>query len=135
MTTTINASPTNGIVQTADGSGVMKLQSNGVTTNALAWVNFNGTPATPTIRSAYNVGSITKNSTGSFTVNFTNTLTDANYSVQTMTGDFLSGLNTYNKVGGTNGLYTTSSVSLTCWYQPSTAYKDPEYAFVAIFGN
>ena len=100
-----------------------------------AWVNFNGTPATPTIRSAYNVGSITKNSTGSFTVNFTNTLTDANYSVQTMTGDFLSGLNTYNKVGGTNGLYTTSSVSLTCWYQPSTAYKDPEYAFVAIFGN
>jgi hypothetical protein len=43
MVSIVNASPTNGIVQTADGSGVMKLQSNGVTTNALAWVNFNGT--------------------------------------------------------------------------------------------
>lgn len=79
MTTTINASPANGIVQTADGSGVMKLQSNGVTTNALAWVNFDGTPATPTIRASYNIGSVTKVNTGNYTVNFTTALSDANY--------------------------------------------------------
>lgn len=79
MTSIINASPTNGIVQTADGSGVMKLQSNGVTTNALAWVNFNGT-GTVAIRSSYNVSSITDNGTGDYTVNFTTALSDANYS-------------------------------------------------------
>ena len=77
MTTIINASPSNGIVQTADGSGVMKLQSNGVTTNALAWVYFNGT--TGAVTAAYNVGSVTRNSTGTYTLNFTNTLSDANY--------------------------------------------------------
>lgn len=79
MTTTINASPTNGLVQTADGSGVVKLQSNGVTTNALAWVNFNGT-GTVAIRSSYNVSSITDNGTGDYTVNFATALADANYS-------------------------------------------------------
>jgi hypothetical protein len=78
MTTTINASPSNGIVQTADGSGVLKVQSNGVTTNALAWVNFNGT-GTVAIRSSYNVSSITDNGAGDYTVNFATALSDANY--------------------------------------------------------
>jgi hypothetical protein len=77
MTTTINASPTNGLVQTADGSGVLKVQSNGVTTNALAWVNFDGTAGA--IRSSYNVTSVTKNSAGDYTINFTTAMTDANY--------------------------------------------------------
>lgn len=82
MTTTINASPTNGIVQTADGSGIVKLQSNGVATNALAWGNYlyNGAAA-PTLRSAYNVSSITRNSTGLYTVNLTGALSDANYTL------------------------------------------------------
>ena len=78
MTTILNASPTNGLVQTADGSGVLKCQSNGVTTNALAWVNFNGT-GTVAIRSSYNVSSITDNGTGDYTVNFATALSDANY--------------------------------------------------------
>jgi len=77
LTTTINASPTNGLVQTADGSGVLKVQSNGVTTNALAWVNFDGTAGT--IRSSYNVTSVTKNSAADYTINFTAAMTDANY--------------------------------------------------------
>lgn len=47
-----------------------------------AWVNFNGTTATPsTIRSSYNVSSITKNGTGDYTVNFATPMADANYSV------------------------------------------------------
>ena len=80
MTCTINASTSSSaIVQTADGSGVLKVQSNGVTTNALAWVNFNGTTSPGTIRSQYNVSSVTKNGTGDYTVNYANALTDANY--------------------------------------------------------
>lgn len=46
--------------------------------SAKAWVNFNGT-GTVAIRAAFNVGSITDNGTGNYTVNFTSALADANY--------------------------------------------------------
>jgi len=46
-----------------------------------AWVNFNGTASPGTIRAAGNVSSVTKNSTGNYTVNFTNAMPDANYGV------------------------------------------------------
>ena len=40
-----------------------------------AWVNFNGSLTTPiTPRAAFNVGSVTKNSTGNYTLNFTNAM-------------------------------------------------------------
>lgn len=45
-----------------------------------AWVNFNGT-GTVAIRASFNVTSITDNSTGDYTVNFTTALTDTNYAV------------------------------------------------------
>lgn len=45
-----------------------------------AWVNFNGT-GTVAIRASGNVSSITDNGTGDYTVNFTNALADANYSM------------------------------------------------------
>lgn len=45
-----------------------------------AWVNFNGTTASPsTIRGSFNVSSVTKNGTGDYTVNFTTAMVDANY--------------------------------------------------------
>lgn len=55
--------------------------SNGtqVGTFCRAWVNFNGT-GTVAIRASFNVTSITDNNTGDYTVNFTNALSDANYS-------------------------------------------------------
>lgn len=46
-----------------------------------AWVNFNGT-GTVAIRASGNVSSITDNSTGNYTVNFTTAMPDANYSAQ-----------------------------------------------------
>ena len=47
-----------------------------------AWVNFNGTGANgpATIRGSGNVTSVTKASTGDYTINFTNAMPDANYS-------------------------------------------------------
>lgn len=45
-----------------------------------AWVNFNGT-GTVAIRASGNVSSITDNGTGSYTINFTTAMPDANYSV------------------------------------------------------
>jgi hypothetical protein len=48
--------------------------------NVKAWVNFNGT-GTVAIRASFNVSSITDNGTGSYNVNFTNSIADANYAV------------------------------------------------------
>lgn len=45
-----------------------------------AWVNFNGT-GTVAIRGSGNITSITDNNTGDYTLNFTNTMPDANYSI------------------------------------------------------
>lgn len=45
-----------------------------------AWVNFNGT-GTLAIRDSGNVSSVTDNSTGDYTVNFTTAMPDSNYSV------------------------------------------------------
>ena len=57
-----------------------------------AWVNFDGTgtfspnPSTTKIRASFNVSSITDNGTGDYTVNFTNAMPDANYSVSSSSG-------------------------------------------------
>jgi len=45
---------------------------------ARAWINFNGTSSI-TIRASGNVSSVTYNSTGNYTVNFTTAMADANY--------------------------------------------------------
>jgi len=139
MTTIINASPTNGLVQTADGSGVLKVQSNGVTTNALAWVNFNGT-GTVAIRSSYNVSSITDNGTGDYTVNFATALSDANYSC--VFGALAGSLTNVTSVAVVAGVYstgantkTTSALRMLSGSSSSGALADCADLSVSIFGN
>jgi hypothetical protein len=46
-----------------------------------SWVNFNGTTSPGTIRGSGNVSSVTRNSTGVYTVNFTTAMQDENYGV------------------------------------------------------
>jgi hypothetical protein len=68
-----------------------------------AWVNFNGT-GTPAIRGSGNVTSLTDNGQGDYTVNFTSSMPDVNYSVSgvtskhgnTATGVFISSQATGN---------------------------------------
>ena len=48
-----------------------------------AWVNFNGT-GTVAIRASGNVSSVTDNSTGDYTLNFSNAMPDANYNAVAM---------------------------------------------------
>ena len=50
-----------------------------------AWANFDGTSSSPSIRASGNVSSVTKTSTGDYTVNFTTSMPDANYAVVGMT--------------------------------------------------
>jgi hypothetical protein len=70
MTTTISGS--NGIVF-PDATSMQTGQQ-----AVKAWVNFNGAN-TVAIRDSYGVSSITDNSAGNYTVNFTTALSNANY--------------------------------------------------------
>lgn len=130
MTTTINAQATNGLITTADGSGIVKLQSDGKTTNALVWLNYNG--STPGVRSSYNVTSVTKNGTGDYTLNFTNAQTDANYSTLFTPGSGSAG--SYFSVNGVLAAPTTSACRVLSGTVTSAAV-DCVYACASIFGN
>ena len=71
---TIQSSTANTPVQFNDGNGTQ------VGTLCRAWVNFNGSGGA-SIRASFNVSSITRTSTGNYTVNFTNAMADTNYAV------------------------------------------------------
>ena len=73
-----------GVTSLTAGTGIsLSASTGGVTiTNASpnqskAWVSFNGTANT--ISGAFNVGSITKNSAGDYTLNFTTAMANPNY--------------------------------------------------------
>jgi len=93
-----------------------------------AWVNFNGNTAAR--NASFNVGSITKNSTGDYTVNFTNALTDANYAITfggRPTTQYLLGIQV--KTGTTP---TTTAVNITTGSY-NTNFSDIDYLTVAVF--
>ena len=74
-----------GATQIANGSvTAAKLGTTEQKQIAKAWVNFDGTTSPGTIRSSYNVSSVTKNGVGDYTVNFATAMTDANYSLSGM---------------------------------------------------
>ena len=156
MAVTLNASTSSGLVQTADTSGVLTLQSNG--TDALsvsssnlqfnsgygsvataygcrAWVNFNGT-GTVAIRASGNVTSITDNGTGDYTVNFTIAMPDINYTVAGSTAVFAGGSG-YRWLAIGSGLgsdfsMTTSSIRVQPVFEPSTK-TDADFVSLVIF--
>lgn len=133
MTTIINAVTSTGLTQTADGSGVIKLQSNGVTTNAIVWVNFGYVSSAITIRSSYNVSSVTRSGTGDYTVNFTNTLSDANYAAVTSaasnaTNPYSEGYDCYPIT------FATSSIRIIYEADNNTGI-DGAIVSLVIFGN
>lgn len=133
MACIINASTSNGLVNSADGSGQLKVQSNGVTTNALAWVNFNGT-GTVAIRSSYNVSSITDNGTGDYTVNFATALSDANYSANVSSCDDAVAA-TWCYVKGTWATSATTSSLRVLTVNNAGALSDRTFVGVTIHGN
>ena len=57
--------------------------TNCINGSAKAWVNFDGLNSPYSIRASYNVSSVTRNSAGIYTVNFTNAMVDAKYVVTT----------------------------------------------------
>ena len=113
-------------------SGVLATQ-NGMTGIAKAWVNFNGTAGT--IRSSFNVSSITTNSTGNYSINFTTAMVDANYAV-CVTGGNTANANIQPTVGNSTNApsYSTTAVKVN-FDNGGGAQCTPTYANVAILGN
>ena len=98
---------------------------------AKAWVNFNGT-GTVAIRASYNVSSITDNGVGSYTVNFTTALVDANHAVAGMVRFTNGGSIT---LGGTVGSTTWQQAGSVSFMVIDTvgSLADAEYVTAAIF--
>ena len=99
---------------------------------AKAWVNFNGTTSPGTIRSSYNVSSVTKNGTGDYTVNFATPMADANYSVSG-SGDNQpgSGALVYSSIVRGN----TSSFAKVATNNTTGTIIDSNTVCISIFGN
>lgn len=102
-----------------------------------AWVNFNGT-GTVAIRASFNVSSITDNTVGDYTVNFTTAMPDANYGV--------NGIVQFNQSGSTSDHYLmaleiqnistamqTGSVRVVGKYAQSVSPYDMTTICVSIF--
>jgi hypothetical protein len=98
-------------------TGVLATQ-NGMTGIAKAWVNFQGGQGTTAgvINNSFNVSSVTVNSAGNFTINFTTAMPNANY--------VMCGSSNYDASAGGTGRYlglwtvpTTTSCRITVSYQ------------------
>lgn len=100
-----------------------------------AWVNFDGN--SPTIRSSGGVSSVTRSSAGTYTVNLSVTMPDANYTVN-CTCSANSGNNYMIPIystgsGATLNTPTTSSFTLGTWNNNFNAMLDPTYVCVSVF--
>ena len=113
-----------------DGAGNSTATTNAIQGSAKAWVNFNGVTTT-TIRASYNVISITRVTTGVYTVNFpTGVFTDTNYCAINSGGGTASILGAVSYENNT--ARTTTSFTFYV-YNSSTTIADAAYCNVAIF--
>ena len=100
-------------------------------TLCVAWVNFNGV-TTATVRASFNVSSVTRNGTGDYTINFTNTLTDANYSALVHTdGANSNGNPPYQHA--TYPITSSSGFRFVVLTYNAGAFVDAAYACIAVF--
>jgi hypothetical protein len=98
---------------------------------AKAWVTFDGTLASPSVVGAnYNVSTITKNSTGVYTITFTTPMVDLNYSIVSTAKTTLPLVGTFGTGENTR---TVNNVQITTGTF-STLYDSP-VVNVVVFGN
>lgn len=116
-------------------SGVLATQ-NGMTGICKAWVNFNGITTT-TIRSSYNVSSVTRTGTGAYTIAFTTAMPSADYAIVASTSPsfgtapLLVELNLTS--AGAESPSTTTAFSFVT--QSTGGFADSKYCSVAFFSS
>ena len=100
--------------------------------SAKAWVNFNGI-GTVTIRSSFNVSSITDNGTGNYTINFTTAMPNANYAATSGGGGSIRN-NTLTNIAFPESLYAAGSLGVDTQYANMTAFDAPIVS-VSVFSS
>ena len=114
LTTPALGTPASGVLTNCTGAVVAALSTasgSAPSYSARAWVSFNGT-GTVAIRASGNVSSITDHGTGSYTMNFTTAMPDANYSVCGTTGGGANN-NIGRVIGPSDADQTSSGVRVT----------------------
>ena len=117
-------------------TGVLATQ-NGMTGIAKAWVNFNGSGGA-TIRGSFNISSVTYTSTGTYTVNFTTAMPNANYAIEGTRGTAgVAGVQmTRHMYIDTTSLTTSQFVVLTGFsFSTSFGLEDADFVSLAIFSS
>jgi hypothetical protein len=95
-----------------------------------AWVNFNGT-GTVAIRASGNVSSITDGGTGTYTVNFTTAIVDANYSAVLTCNEAAGGSGT-GTIARMAGTATTSALPIQTVNLSATVF-DQAFICASVF--
>ena len=117
-------------------SGVLATQ-NGMTGIAKAWVSYNG--VAQTISNSFNVSSVTYNTTGSYTVNFTTAMPNATYSILSTASNAPSTssvvMNCNANSTGTIISPTTTSCLLFAQSRSTGSGIDAAYIYVAVFSS
>ena len=128
----------------ANGSSTTKTLTTGAITSptaAKAWVNFDGT--TNVIRGSYNVSSITDTGTGIYSINFTNAMSDTNYTFVGQMG-FPDGVTTsllnVELLSNTaiSSTMTTTSLAIETVYRDAGINRtrfDGSFVGITVFGN
>ena len=123
---------------TTAGSIAVTGEGNSTTTNlqqglAKAWVNFNGT-STIAARDSSNVGSLTDNGTGDYTVNFSNSMGNANYCIAAYVAANLN-FNNFQAYQVEQGTASTSSIRVGTNPQREAGREDVQFVHVGILGD
>lgn len=112
----------------SDGGAVTQNTVQGLTK---AWCFFDGTAGTIAVADSYNVGSLTDSSTGEYGVNFTNNMSNANYSRYAN-----AGATNASSVGGESSVHATSASSCRIKaVKPSIAVADDSTVSCGINGD
>jgi hypothetical protein len=94
-----------------------------------AWVNFDGTTSPGTIRASGNVSSVSRNSTGDFTVNFATALPDADYAVVGGSGNGGS----FSFITPNAGTKTTTATNIFATASGNITLGNPTIVCIAVF--
>jgi hypothetical protein len=113
-----------------DDTGVLAVR-NGMTGIAKAWVNFNGVPSTPTITASFNVSSVSKTSTGIYTVTYTTAMPSPNYCAVAGGAGDVTAEGAWNVVSNT----PSAGSIIVRSYSNAGSFQDQTSYLVAVFSS
>ena len=126
-----NTAAGNITITSEGGSATMQLQQG----LAKGWVNADAT-GTPSITGSLNATSIVDNSAGDFTLNWSNSMANVNYSITGMTQNFAVSSTSTGVLGIKTGTTpASSSVNLTTCRTSSTSVVENGVNCASVFGD